>query len=172
MKPETGMNTYLVCVESDRELNYLFKILMVFTRRRVETININTYRVEDLGISRFNIQFRAEPAMARNISKQLLKQIDVSKADIYLWDTIEHHELGVYAIHKSEKHKKATLEEIAEAHGAIMRERDEVYLIEKVGDRASLDRLREELSAHRLLDFGYSGLTGLLNSKVRKEIYI
>jgi len=166
------MNTYLICVESDRELNYLYKILMVFTRRRVETININTYHVEDLNLSRFNIQFRADEKLASNIAKQLNRQIDVIKADVYLWDSIEHHELGVFAMHKSEKHKKATLEEIAESYGAKVVEKDEVYMIELIGEREQLDSLREELQAHRMLDFGYSGLTGLLNSKVQKKVYI
>ncbi len=166
------MNKYLISVEADRELNYLYKVLMVFTRRRVETININTYRVEDLNISRFNIQFYADEQMARNLSKQIYKQIEVTKADIYLWDDCAHHELGVFSIHKSEKHKSTTLEEIAEEHNAFFQEMDEVYMIEKVGSRAELDELREELSTHRLLDFGYSGPTGLLNSKVMKRMYI
>jgi acetolactate synthase small subunit len=107
------MNKYLISVEADRELSYLFKILMVFTRRRVETININTYRVEDLKVSRFNIQFYADDVMARNISKQIAKQIEVIKADIYLWDDCLHHELGIFSMHKSEKHKRDTLNDIA-----------------------------------------------------------
>jgi hypothetical protein len=53
-----------------------------------------------------------------------------------------------------------------------MREMEEVYIIEKVGARAELDALRDELSTHRLLDFGYSGPTGVLNSKVHKKILI
>jgi len=166
------MNNYLICVESDRELNYLFKILMVFTRRRVETININTYHVEDLNLSRFNIQFRADEKLAANLAKQINRQIDVRQTDLYLWDSIEHKELGVFAMHKSEKHKKATLKEIADTYGATVIEKEEVYMIEMVGEREELDRLREELEAHRMLDFGYSGLTGLLNSKVQKKVYI
>jgi acetolactate synthase-1/3 small subunit len=166
------MNKYLISVEADRELSYLFKILMVFTRRRVETININTYRVEDLKVSRFNIQFYADDVMARNISKQIAKQIEVIKADIYLWDDCLHHELGIFSMHKSEKHKRDTLEDIAEEHGAVFSEKEEVYIIEKVGARAELDALRDELSTHRLLDFGYSGPTGVLNSKVHKKILV
>ncbi len=166
------MNKWLISIEADRELNYLYKILMVFTRRRVETININTYRVEDLNTSRFNIQFSADEHMARNISKQLYKQIEVTKADVYHWDACEHNELGVFSILKSEKHKRATLEDIAEEHDAAFKEAEEVFIIEKVGNRQQLDELRLELNAHRLLDFGYSGPTGLLNSKVHKEIYI
>ena len=165
-------NKYLISIEADRELNYLYKILMVFTRRRVETININTYRVEDLNTSRFNIQFSADEKMARNISKQLYKQIEVTKADVYSWGACEHNELGVFSVLKSEKHKKATLQEIAANHEASFKEADEVFIIEKVGSRQQLDELRMELSAHRLLDFGYSGPTGLLNSKIHKEIYI
>jgi acetolactate synthase-1/3 small subunit len=166
------MNKYLISVEADRELSYLFKILMVFTRRRVETININTYRVEDLKVSRFNIQFYADDVMARNISKQIAKQIEVIKADIYLWDDCLHHELGIFSMHKSEKHKRDTLNDIATEHGAVFKEMEEVYIIEKVGARAELDALRDELSTHRLLDFGYSGPTGVLNSKVHKKILI
>ena len=166
------MNKYLISVEADRELNYLYKVLMVFTRRRVETININTYRVEELSVSRFNIQFYADEIMARNISKQIAKQIEVIKADIYLWDDCLHHELGIFSLHKSEKHKKATLADIAEEYNAILSEKEEVYIIEKVGSRAELDALREELSTHRLLDFGYSGTTGVLNSKVHKRIIV
>jgi acetolactate synthase small subunit len=166
------MNKYLLSVEADRELNYLYKVLMVFTRRRVDTININTYRVEDLNTSRFNIQFYADEKMARNISKQIYKQIEVTKADVYLWDDCEHHELGIFTLFKSEKHKKATLEEIVEEHDAILQEMEEVYLIEKVGTREALDELREELRTHHLLDFGYSGPTGVLSSKVNKKIFI
>ena len=172
MQNSKAMNTYLICVESDRELSYLYKVLMVFTRRRVETININTYHVADLNLSRFNIQFRADDKLARNIAKQLNRQIDISKADVYLWDSIEHKELGVFAMHKSEKHKKAALMEIADSYGANVIEKDEVFMIEMVGEREELDRMREELKAHRMLDFGYSGLTGLLNSKVQKKVYI
>jgi acetolactate synthase-1/3 small subunit len=166
------MNKYLISVEADRELSYLFKILMVFTRRRVETININTYRVEDLKVSRFNIQFYADDVMAKNISKQIAKQIEVIKADIYLWDDCLHHELGIFSMHKSEKHKRDTLNDIADEHGAVFSEKEEVYIIEKVGSRAQLDALRDELSTHRLLDFGYSGPTGVLNSKVHKKINV
>lgn len=158
-------------MEADRELNYLYKVLMVFTRRRVETTNINTYRVDELNVSRFNIQFFAEPQMARNLSKQIKKQIEVTKADVYLWDDCEHHELGIYSLHKSEKHKRDTLEDIAKEYDAEFSEREEVYVIEKVGSRAELDELRVELSAHRLLDFGYSGPTGIMNSKVQKKVF-
>ncbi len=166
------MNDYLCCVEADRELNYLYKILMVFTRRRVETININAYRVEALSTSHFNVRFRADEQMARNLSKQLNRQIDVLKADVYLWKAIEHHELGVFALHKSEDHKSTTLREIADQYDATFRESEEVYVIECVGERDKLEELREELTPHRLLDFGYSGFAGVLNSKVHKEIYI
>lgn len=164
------MNKYLISVEADRELNYLYKVLMVFTRRRIETTNINTYRVEELKVSRFNIQFFADEHMAMNLSKQIAKQIEVIKADVYLWDDCLHHELGIFSLHKSEKHKKDTLEDIAEEHQATLSEKEEVFIIEKVGSREQLDALREELSTHRLLDFGYSGPTGVLNSKVHKKI--
>jgi acetolactate synthase-1/3 small subunit len=163
---------YLICVEADRELNYLYKVLMVFTRRRVETIHINAYRVDALSVARFNIKFRADAKMARNLSKQLNRQIDIIKADVYLWEAIEYHELGVYSLHKSEQHKSNTLREIAEEYDATFREMEEVYVIEKVGLRKDLEYLREILSTHHLLDFGYSGFAGVLNSKVHKEIYI
>lgn len=163
---------YLICVEADRELNYLYKVLMVFTRRRVETIHINAYRVDALSVSRFNIKFKAEETMARNLSKQLNRQVDIIKADVYLWEAIEYHELGVFAVHKSEGHKRKTLQGISKEHEATFREMDEVYIIEKVGLRQDLEALREVLNAHHLLDFGYSGFAGVLNSKVHKEIYI
>ena len=163
---------YLLCVEADRELNYLYKVLMVFTRRRVETIHINAYRVDALHVSRFNIKFRCEEKMARNLSKQLNRQIDIIKADVYLWEAIEYHELGIYSLHKSEKHKRDTLKEIALENGGVFHEMEEVYIIEKVGLRRDLEQLREELTAHHLLDFGYSGFAGVLNSKFHKEIYI
>lgn len=165
-------NNYLICVEADRELNYLYKVLMVFTRRRVETLHINAYRVDALNVSRFNIKFRSDEKMARNLSKQLNRQIDVIKADVYLWEAIDTDELGVYAIHKSEKHKRNALKEIAEEHGASFREMEEIYMMEKVGSRDDLEKLREVLTTHHLLDFGYSGFAGVLNAKINKEIYI
>ncbi len=166
------MKKYVLSIKTSESINYLNKVLLVFNRRRVEILDLNIYKVEPLNYVKFNVIFEAEVLMANNLYKQIDKQIDIEEVILYLWDTVAHRELGVYSLHKTEDHKKMALKDLAREYKAKLIELEDVFIIEKAGEREVLDELRDELVAHHLLDFSYSGPIGVLNSNIHKELTV
>lgn len=165
-------NKYVVSVRTSQDINYLSYLLLVFNRRRIKIHDLNIYNVTNSGYLKFNIIFEADDLLANNVLKQITKLIEVEEAKLYFWDTIEVKELGMFTLMKTQEHKKFVLKEIAKDYKAKLHEFDDVFILELTGNREELDELREELTAHHLIDFSYSGPIGVLNSNVHKELNI
>lgn len=166
------LNKYVVSVRTSQDINYLSYLLLVFNRKRIKILDLNIYKVDNSGYIKFNLIFEADELAANNVSKQINKLIEVEEVKLYLWNTIEVRELGLFTLIKSQDHKKFVLKEIAKDYKAKLHEFDDVYILELTGSREELEELREELTAHHLIDFSYSGPIGVLNSNVRKELNI
>lgn len=165
-------NKYVVSVRTSQDINYLSNLLLVFNRRRIKVVDLNIYKVDNSNYIKFNIVFESDDLQANNVMKQINKLIEVEEVKLYFWDTIETKELGMFTLIKSQEHKKFVLKEVAKDYGAKLHEFEDVYILELTGSREELDELREELTAHHLIDFSYSGPIGVLNSNVRKELNI
>lgn len=73
-------NTYTISVFSENNVGLLYKIAMVFSRRRINIERLSVFPSNHEGVHKFIIVIREQEEQVLKVVKQLQKQVDVLKA--------------------------------------------------------------------------------------------
>lgn len=167
----TGNETlYTFLIYSENTPGLLSQITAVFTRRQVNIESLNVCASSTPGVHKFNITCYCSKEMAKMLTKQMEKRIEVLQANYYTDDEIFILETSLIKISTPVLLDNKEVSRVVRLHGAKIVEVNPTYsTIEKTGvtdDILSLYESLNELGA--VLQFVRSGRISITKSRVEK----
>ncbi len=165
-KPDGTLYTFLIYSENTPGL--LSQITAVFTRRQVNIESLNVCASSTPGVHKFTITCYCEESMARMLTKQMEKRIEVLKANYYTDDEIFILETSLIKISTPMMLANNTVSKIVRLHDAHIVEVNPTYsTVEKTGITADILSLYDGLnSLGVVLQFVRSGRIAITKSRV------
>lgn len=148
---------FTISVFSEDRIGLLHSITIIFTRRKMSIESINSSESERKGIYRYTIVFSSDYNMARNVTKQIDKLIDVLRAFLHEEEQIIHREIALYKVATSSFYNGNEVEQLLRKHSAnIIRIEQDYLVIEKTGWKKETQALLKDLEPYNLLEFARS----------------
>ncbi|MCH7513574.1 MAG: acetolactate synthase small subunit [Bacteroidetes bacterium] len=148
---------FTISVFSEDRIGLLHSITIIFTRRKLSIESINSSESERKGIYRYTIVFSSDYNMARNVTKQIDKLIDVLRAFLHEEEQIIHREIALYKVATSSFYNGNEVEQLLRKHSAnIIRIEQDYLVIEKTGWKKETQALLKDLEPYNLLEFARS----------------
>ena len=168
---ENDNNTlYTFLIYSENTPGLLSQITAVFTRRQVNIDSLNVCASSTPGVHKFNITCYCTKEMAKMLTKQIEKRIEVLQANYYTDEEIFFIETSLIKISTPVLLDNHDVSKVVRQHGAKIIEVNPTYsTIEKTGitdDVLSLYESLNELGA--VLQFVRSGRISITKSRVEK----
>ena len=148
---------FTISVFSEDRIGLLHSITIIFTRRKLSIESINSSESERKGIYRYTIVFSSDYNMARNVTKQIDKLIDVLRAFLHEEEQIIHREIALYKVATSSFYNGNEVEQLLRKHSAnIIRIEQDYLVIEKTGWKNETQALLQDLEPYKILEFARS----------------
>lgn len=159
---------FTLTIFSENSIGLLNRITIIFTRRKLNIESLTVSESALKGIFKFTIVVNCEEHMAKNLTKQIEKQIEVIRAFYLTSDEILHQEIAMYKIETKSLLETNLIEGIIRRYNARILELTEDYtVIEKTGHKAETQELFEQLKPYGVLQFVRSGRVSI--TRLRKE---
>lgn len=159
---------FTLTIFSENSIGLLNRITIIFTRRKLNIESLTVSESALKGIFKFTIVVNCDERMAKNLTKQIEKQIDVIRAFYLTSDEILHQEIAMYKIETKSLLETNLIEGIIRRYNARILELTEDYtVIEKTGHKAETQELFEQLKPYGVLQFVRSGRVSI--TRLRKE---
>jgi acetolactate synthase-1/3 small subunit len=159
---------YTILVYSENIAGVLNQITAVFTRRQVNIESLNVCASSTPGVHKYTITCNCDEEMAKILTRQIEKRIDVLKADYYTDEELFILETSLLKISTPMMLENMNVGKILRAHDARIVEVNSTYAaVEKTGftdDILSLYHSLNELGA--VLQFVRSGRITITRSRV------
>lgn len=164
--PDSTLYTFLIYSENTPGL--LSQITAVFTRRQVNIESLNVCASSTPGVHKFTITCYCEEEMAKMLTKQMEKRIEVLQANYYTDNEIFIIETSLLKISTPLMLENSQVGKIIRAHNAHIVEVNSTYAsVEKTGPTAAILSLYEQLNMIGVvLQFVRSGRIAITRSKV------
>lgn len=164
--PELTLYTFLIYSENTPGL--LSQITAVFTRRQVNIESLNVCASSTPGVHKFTITCYCEEEMAKMLTKQMEKRIEVLKASYYTDDEIFILETSLIKISTPLMLENPRVSKIVRLHDAKIVEVNTTYAtVEKTGITDDIISLYENLNQLGVvLQFVRSGRIAITKSRV------
>lgn len=164
--PELTFYTFIIYSENTPGL--LSQITAVFTRRQVNIESLNVSASSTPGVHKFTITCYCEESMAKMLTKQMEKRIEVLKANYYTDDELFIIETSLIKISTPLMLKNREVSKVVRKHDAKIVEVNTTYAtVEKTGvtdDILSLYKSLNKLGV--VLQFVRSGRIAITKSRV------
>jgi acetolactate synthase-1/3 small subunit len=159
---------YTLLIYSENTPGLLSQITAVFTRRQVNIESLNVCASSTPGVHKYTITCYCSESMAKMLTKQMEKRIEVLKADYYTDDEIFILETSLIKISTPMMLADRTVSKIIRLHNAHMVEVNPTYAtVEKTGVTSDILSLYEGLNALGVvLQFVRSGRIGITKDRV------
>tara|TARA_R110002096_G_scaffold435224_3_gene659824 strand:- start:7049 stop:7579 length:531 start_codon:yes stop_codon:yes gene_type:complete len=153
MKQEFTITAY-----SENNVGLLHRIIIIFTKRKINIESFTASESEFEGIHRFTIAvFETEEAV-RKVAKQIEKNVEVLKASYYKKEEVVQQEMALYKIPTESLTQGGQVEQIVRDHNArILNVEREFTIIEKTGYKRETKSLFDELQPYGIKEFVRSG---------------
>ncbi|MDA3893267.1 MAG: acetolactate synthase small subunit [Salinivirgaceae bacterium] len=159
---------FTLTIFSENSIGLLNRITIIFTRRKINIDSLTVSESALKGIFKFTIVVDSTEQMAKNLVKQMEKQIDVIRAFYLTEDEILHQEIAMYKIETSSLLETNLIEGIIRRYNARILELTKEYtVIEKTGHKAETQELFEQLKPYGVLQFVRSGRVAI--TRLKKE---
>lgn len=159
---------FTLTIFSENNIGLLNRITIIFTRRKLNIESLTVSESALKGISKFTIVVNCDEQMAKNLVKQIEKQMDVIRAFYLTADDILHQEIAMYKIETSALLETNLIEGLIRRYNARILEMTKEYtVIEKTGHKAETQELFEQLKPHGVLQFVRSGRVAI--TRLKKE---
>jgi len=150
--------TYHFAIDSNDQAGILNRITAVFSRVNLNIEALSVCETAQRGVFRHSVQVFCDQAMARRLSKQLERQIEVIRAGFLPSDELIQQEVALYKIASTSMLEQTLAEQIIHRHHArVLSMNSEYTVIEKTGSRAESQALLDDLSSIGVLEFVRSG---------------
>lgn len=160
---------YTLIVHSENIAGILNQITTIFTRRQlnIESLNVSASSIK--GIHKYTITTYADEDTIEKITKQIEKRIDVLQANYFTDDEIIYREIALYKIPTQDLLETQSIESLISEHNARILEVNASFtVIQKSGTTEETQKLYDELSQIRILQFVRSGRVAITKSCVEK----
>jgi len=159
---------FTLTIFSENSIGLLNRITIIFTRRKLNIESLTVSESALKGVFKFTIVVNCDEHMAKNLTKQIEKQIDVIRAFYLRADEILHQEIAMYKIETKSLLETNLIEGIIRRYNARILELTQDYtVIEKTGHKAETQELFEQLKPYGVLQFVRSGRVSI--TRLRKE---
>ena len=169
-KGHEGELLYTMLIYSENFAGILNQITAVFTRRQVNIESLNVCASSTPGVHKYTITCYCDEPMAKMLTKQIEKKIDVLQANYFTDDEIFILEACLIKVSTPLILENKNVSRIVRMHGARIVEVNPTYsIIEKKGmteDILSLFRTLNEIGV--VLQFVRSGRIAVTKSRVEK----
>ena len=159
----TNKEEYTITVYTENQIGLINRIAIMFSRRKINIESLNTSPSEVEGIHRFTIVINETEEVARKLTRQLEKQVDILKAYYNTNDEIIWQELALYKVPTDEIAEKVKVERLLREYGArAVVIRKDYTVFETTGQREETDRLVEVLEPLGLIEFVRSARVAII----------
>jgi len=159
---------YTFLIYSENTPGLLSQITAVFTRRQVNIESLNVCASSTPGVHKFTITCYCEESMAKMLTKQMEKRIEVLQANYYTDSELFILETSLIKISTPMMLRDRTVSKIVRLHNAHIVEVNTTYAtVEKTGITKDIISLYDSLAARGVvLQFVRSGRIAITRSRV------
>ncbi|MBP1530616.1 MAG: acetolactate synthase small subunit [Bacteroidaceae bacterium] len=161
---------YTMLIYSENFAGILNQITAVFTRRQVNIESLNVCASSTPGVHKYTITCNCTEEMAKMLTKQIEKKIDVLQAHYFTDDEIFIMEACLIKLSTPVMMRNAEVSRIVRHHDAHMTEVNPTYcIVEKKGRTDDILSLFEELNSKgAVLQFVRSGRIAVTRSTTER----
>lgn len=158
---------FTITVYTENHIGLLNRIAIIFSRRKINVVSLNTSPSEVDGIHRFTVVINESEDIVRKLVRQIEKQVEVMKAYFNTNDEIVWQELAMYKVPTDEIAEKIKVERLLREYGArAVVIRKDYTVFETCGHREETDKLVKVLAPYGLIEFVRSARVAIIkNSK-------
>lgn len=132
-------NQHTISVLVDNKPGVLARVAGLFARRGYNIESLAVSITDDPNVSRMTIVVNGDEAIVEQITKQLHKQIDVSKVQDYIGVPIIARELALIKVNVEVKDRGAILQLMDVFRGRVIDMSDKTFVIELTGAGDKID---------------------------------
>ncbi len=156
---------YTVTVYTENQIGLLNRIAILFSRRKINIVSLNTSPSEVEGIHRFTIVINETEDVVKKLARQIEKQVEVLKAYYNTGDEIVWQEMALYKVSTDEIAEKVKVERLLREYGArAVVIRKDYTVFETTGHREETDKLVEFLEPYGLIEFVRSARVAIIKA--------
>jgi acetolactate synthase I/III small subunit len=143
-----------ITVYTENHVGLLNRIAMIFSRRKMNILSLNTSPSEIEGIHRFNIVIQETEDVVSKICRQIEKQVEVLKVYYHTNEDVIWQEMALYKVPTDVIAEKVKVERLLRENGArAVVIRKDYTVFETTGHREETDNLIKILQPYGLIEF-------------------
>jgi acetolactate synthase I/III small subunit len=156
---------YTFTVYSENRIGILSRITIIFSKRKINIVSLNTSPSEIDGIHRFNIVIQETGEVVKKLARQIEKQVEVLKVYFNRNEEIVWQELALYKVPTDVIAEKVQVERLLRQFGAtavVIRKDYTVFSV--TGHKEETDRLLIALEPYDLIEFVRSARVAIIKN--------
>lgn len=155
---ESEIRPFTIIAFTENKIGLINRVTIIFTRRHLNIDSFTASETEVEGVYRFTIIVRTNREQAEKVSKQIEKQIEILKADLYEDEEVTFQEVALYKMPTLALTSSNVIENLVRKHYArILSVNSSFLVIEKTGLKSETQALLEDLKPFDILEFVRSG---------------
>lgn len=156
---------YTLTIYTENKVGIIGRIVILFSRKKINIDSISGSPSEVSGIFRFTIVINESEEVARKVCRQLEKQVDILKAYFNTNSEIVWQEQALFKVATSKVTEEADVERLARIYGArAVVIRNDYTVFETSGHSEEIDKLTEALGNFGLIEFVRSGRIAIIKN--------
>lgn len=156
---------FTISLFTENSIGLLGRIAGIFSRRKINIESLNTSPSEVDGIHRFTIVIHEAEEVVRKLCRQMEKQIEVLKAYYNTDDEIVWQEQALFKVPAHIVTEKVYVERLLRQYGAnAVVIRNDYIVFETSGHREEIDKLTDELTKYKLIEFVRSARIAIIKN--------
>ncbi|MFB5946273.1 acetolactate synthase small subunit [Albibacterium profundi] len=156
---------YTLTIYTENKVGIIGRIVILFSRKKINIESISGSPSEVSGIFRFTILINESEEVVRKVCRQLEKQIDILKAYFNTNSEIIWQEQALFKVATAKVTEEADVERLARIYGArAVVIRNDYTVFETSGHSEDIDKLTEALGNFGLIEFVRSGRIAIIKN--------
>lgn len=156
---------YTLTIYTENKVGIIGRIVILFSRKKINIESISGSPSEVSGIFRFTILVNESEEVVRKVCRQLEKQVDILKAYFNTNSEIIWQEQALFKVATAKVTEEADVERLARIYGArAVVIRNDYTVFETSGHSEDIDKLTEALGNFGLIEFVRSGRIAIIKN--------
>lgn len=156
---------YTLTIYTENKVGIIGRIVILFSRKKINIESISGSPSEVSGIFRFTILINESEEVVRKVCRQLEKQVDILKAYFNTNSEIIWQEQALFKVATAKVTEEADVERLARIYGArAVVIRNDYTVFETSGHSEDIDKLTEALGNFGLIEFVRSGRIAIIKN--------
>ncbi|MBD3750581.1 MAG: acetolactate synthase small subunit [Sphingobacteriales bacterium] len=165
MESKIEKKEFNITVYTENQIGLLNRIAIIFSRRKLNIISLNTSPSEVESIHRFNIVIHETEEVVKKVARQIEKQVEVLKVYFNTNEEIIWQELALYKVPTDVITEHVSVERLLRAYGArAVVIRKDYTVFEATGHREETEALVDFLQPYGLIEFVRSARVAIIKA--------